>query len=97
MATNDGSWFDLEPSPCHKKGVLRVVTEFYPTPYQCLNYLGGASHSLSQHEHTLIVLYQGKASQLSICLKADVIILQSDQVDEDLSHWKGKDLSSFSA
>ena len=46
---------------------------------------GGTSHSLSQHEHTLIILYQGKASQLSICLKADVIILQSDQVDEDLS------------
>ena len=39
---------------------------------------------ISQHKHNLIILYQGKASQLNICLKADVIIHQSEQVDEDL-------------
>ena len=48
----------------------------------------GAHPTLShipEHKQDLIILHKGTASQLNICLKADVIIHQSEQVDEDLS------------
>ena len=38
-----------------------------------------------QHKHNTITLYQGKASQMNICLNADTIIHHSQQVDEYLS------------
>ena len=41
--------------------------------------------NIPQHKYNLIILYQGNASQLNMCLKVDVIIHQSEQVDEDLS------------
>ena len=42
MTTNEGSWFDLEPSACDKKGVPRGNPRFHPSPYhsQCPSYLG---------------------------------------------------------
>ena len=40
---------------------------------------------ITQCKHNVIILYQGETSPLSICLKTDVIICQSEQVDEDIS------------
>ena len=62
-----------------------TLTLPFPLPKQT-RYSRGTSHSyyLPQDKHNLIILYQGKASQLNICLKADVIICQSEQVDRIL-------------
>ena len=32
MTTKEGSWFDLKPSSCVEKGVLKVVPDFTPNP-----------------------------------------------------------------
>ena len=71
------------------KGVLKGSPKFYPNPTisraQTIWGVHPTLFHITQYKHNLIILYQGKASQLNICLKADVIIHQSEQADEDLS------------
>ena len=67
----------------------RVVPDFTLTlPFPVPKSLEWAYPTLSyipQHKYNISILYWGKASQLNIWLKVDVIILQSEEVDEDLS------------
>ena len=72
-----------------EKGVFKCCPKFYPNPTISSAQTAQGVHStlfyIPQHKHNLIILYWGNSSQLNICLKEDVIISHSEQVDEDLS------------
>ena len=77
------------PDHAVEKGVPRGSPKFFPIPTIASAQITCRAHPvlsyIPQHKHNLIILYQEKTSQLNTCLKADVIICQSEQVDEDLS------------
>ena len=88
MPIRDVSWFDSVPNSCSEKGIRKGSSKFYPNPTISSAQITCRAHPtfpIPQHKYNLIILYQGKTSQLNICLKSVAIICQSEQVDKGLS------------
>ena len=85
---NDGSWLIPYPAHAEEKGALKAGPPIYANPINSSAQSTRGAHCTfsytPQHKHKLIVLYQGKAPELNICLKADIIMHQSEPVDEYL-------------
>ena len=77
------------PAYTMKKESQSVVPNFnlalaFPVP-KSLEWAYPTLSYIPQHKYTIIILHQWKSSQMNICLKADVIMHWSEQVDEALS------------
>ena len=89
MMTNEGSWFDLEPSSCDEK-VPKGSPRFLPLNlrFSVPKQSEGTSHSFSHTHNTNILLSYcigGSISPIEHLPNADAILLHPEQVDEDLS------------
>ena len=108
LSKSEGSWFDSVPSSCSEKGVLKgnpqifTLTLLFPMPKTHSS--GHIPLFPTYHNTNITSSYsiRGKASQLNICLKVDIILHQTEQVKNLFKAHpcpclKNKDLSPFSA
>ena len=100
MTTNEGSWFDLEPSSHDEKGVPKCSPDFALNPtILSAQTIQGALPTLFHTPTTQTYFYHtllgGASHPLNICLNADAILHHSEQVAE--RSLKSKDLSSSPA
>ena len=85
ISEREGSLFDLIPISCSENRARKgspIFTIILPSPVpKSIKWEHPTLPYIPLHKNTLL----GEVSMLKICPKVDVIIHQSEQVDEDLS------------